>query len=346
MRLPDVVRERQRDRLSGTTWRIAVCAAAAARAGSWIVHKWIMTAGIAAGLALAASDAVAAGKRPSTAPKSKPDSIDISYAEPKLPNNQAIYRLLKERQALEKLRDLLKPLRLPHRLLLQTRDCDGISNAWSDEESVTVCYEYLDEVWKNAPETTTPAGVTPIDALIGPFLDVFLHETGHAVFAILKTPLFGREEDAADQFSTYIMLRFDKDEARRLILGNAYQYKGDLSSPTVTVKQHKFADEHGTPAQRFYNVLCLAYGADPKLFGDVVTKGFLPEDRAVICEREYAQVAHAFDTLIGPHIDRTLARQLHKRWLPPATAPKPRRGSDTSGLPAGADTSSRDAGKQ
>jgi Putative metallopeptidase len=112
------------------------------------------------------------------------------------------------------------------------------------------------------------------------------------------------------------------------------------------VTQHKFADEHGTPAQRFYNVLCLAYGADPKLFGDVVTKGFLPEDRAVICEREYAQVAHAFDTLIGPHIDRTLARQLHKRWLPPVTAPKPRRGSDTSGLPAGADTATRDPGKQ
>ena len=103
----------------------------------------------------------------------------------------------------------------------------------------------------------------------------------------LKIPLFGREEDAADQFSTYLMLRFDKEEARRLILGSAYQYKGDLSSPTVTIKQQKFADEHGTPAQRFFNLLCTAYGSDPKLFADVVEKGFLPEDRAVGCEREY-----------------------------------------------------------
>jgi hypothetical protein len=293
----------------------------------------MMTAGIAAGLAFAGADAVAAARKASAAPRPKPDSIDISYVEPKLPNNQPVYRLLKERQALEKLRDLLRPLRLPHRLLLQTRDCDGISNAWSDEESVTVCYEYVDEVWKNAPETTTPAGVAPIDALIGPFLDVFLHEVGHAVFAILKTPLFGREEDAADQFSTYIMLRFDKDEARRLILGNAYQYKGDLSAPSVTIAQQKFADEHGTPAQRFYNVLCTAYGADPKLFADVVKKGFLPEDRAIGCEREYTQVSHAFNTLIGPHIDKRLARALHKRWLPPVTAPKPRRGSDASRLP-------------
>src|SRR5262245_6783304 len=278
---------------------------------------------MAGGLALAVTDASAATRK-ATAPRAKPDSIDIAYVEPKSPNNQPVYRLLKERQALEKLRDLLKPLRLPHRLLLQTRDCDGIANAWSDEESVTVCYEYLDEVWKNAPETTTPAGVAPIDALIGPFMDVFLHELGHAVFGIFKIPLFGREEDAADQFSTYILLRFDKEEARRLILGSAYQYKGDLLSPTVTMTQQKFADEHGTPAQRFYNLLCMAYGADPKLFADVVQKGFLPEDRAIGCEREYAQVAHAFDTLIGPHSDRRLARTLHKHRLPPVTAPKPR----------------------
>src|SRR5262245_2383583 len=240
-----------------------------------MVPSWIVTAGIAAGLALAAAEAGAASRQ-KAGPKAKPDSIDISYVEPTSPNNQAVYRLLKERQALEKIRDLLRPLRLPHRLLLQTRDCEGIANAWSDEESVTVCYEYVDDVLKKAPEETTPAGVAPIDAVIGPFLDVFLHEVGHAVFGILKTPLFGREEDAADQFSTYIMLRFDKDEARRLILGSAYQYKGDLSSPTVTMTQQKFADEHGTPAQRFYNLLCTAYGADPHLFSDVVKKGFLP----------------------------------------------------------------------
>jgi hypothetical protein len=72
----------------------------------------------------------------------------------------------------------------------------------------------------------------------------------------------------------------------------------------------------------------------------VVDKGFLPEDRAVGCEREYAQVSHAFESLIGPHIDKRLARRLHKRWLPPVTTPKPQRASayewpaaGTSGLP-------------
>jgi hypothetical protein len=290
------------------------------------MHR-IVTILTAAGLVLAAP-ADAQVRKAGAAPRAQPNRIDINYVEPKSGDHQPLYKLLKERQALEKIRDLLSPLRLPHRLLLETREC-GFPNALSNEDSVIVCYEFIEDIRKNAAETTTPAGIAPIDTLIGPLLDVFLHEAGHAVFAMLKIPLFGREEDAADQFSTYIMLKFDKEEARRLVLGSAYQYKSDLSSPTVTIKQQHFANEHGTSAQRFYNLLCTAYGADPKLFADVVEKGFLPEDRAVICKREYIQLTHAFETLIGPHIDRRLARKLHKSWLPPVTTrPKALPGAD------------------
>jgi hypothetical protein len=256
--------------------------------------------------------------------RSEPNRIEIAYVEPKAAGNQAVYKLLKKHQVLENVRELLNPLRLPHRLLVETRDCDGISNAFSSEDSVTICYEYVNDIWRNAPAQPTLAGIAPIDTVIGPLLDVFLHEAGHAIFASLKIPLFGREEDAADQFSTYVMLKFDKDEARRLILGSAYQYKGDLEAPTVTIRRQSFAEQHGTPAQRFFNLLCTAYGSDPSLFADVVEKGFLPEDRAAGCKHEHAQLSRAFATLIGPHIDSRLARKLHKRWLPPVTAnPEP-----------------------
>jgi len=153
---------------------------------------------------------------------------------------------------------------------------------------------------------------------------VFLHESGHAVFDLLKIPVFGREEDAADQFSSYIMLHFGKEDAYRLIEGSAYQYKADIlksqSSTTIT----KFADIHGTPAQRFYNVLCIAYGADRKLFADVVEKGYLPEDRADGCDGEYEQIAYAFKALIDPHLDEALARKVLKRWMREVDSP-PRR---------------------
>ena len=64
-----------------------------------------------------------------------------------------------------------------------------------------------------------------------------------------------------------------------------------------------FADEHGTPAQRLYSLLCLAYGSDKTLFADIVEQGFLPKERAEICSDEYHQIDFAYDTLIAPHMD-------------------------------------------
>ncbi len=94
-----------------------------------------------------------------------------------------------------------------------------------------------------------------------------------------------------------------------------------------------FADEHGTPAQRFYNVLCIAYGADPKLFADVVEKGYLPKNRAEGCEDEYEQADKAFKRLIAPRVDRKLARKVHNTsWLSdPSTQAPQRTGSKGTG---------------
>jgi len=246
--------------------------------------------------------------------RAKSDRIDIKYVEPKSPDHQPILKLLKEARGLEKIRELLSPIRLPRRLLLQTQGCDGVSNAWYDGESVTVCYEYLDEIWKNAPDKTTPTGIAPIDTLAGPMADVFFHEAGHAIFDILQIPLFGREEDAADQLAAFILLQFGNDVARRTIVGAALLFR------QMAVDQQPgtadYAAVHGLPAQRFINVLCIAYGAQPKLFADYVKQGFLPAFRVGYCRWEYQQIAHAFRTLIGPHVDPVLQEKVRGReWL-------------------------------
>ena len=244
----------------------------------------------------------------------KPNRIEVSYVPPKNAAHEEIYRMIKERQVLEKLQAFLSPLRLPRKLLLKTEGCDGEVNAWYHENSVTVCYEFLDDIVQNAPQETTPAGVTRADAILGPTVEVFFHELGHAVFDYLHTPLFGREEDAADEFAAYFLLQFGGINSRRLIGGVAYAYNREASQPSK--KKNPFADEHGLPAQRFYNVLCFAYGQDPKLFADVVEKGYLPKERAEYCGDEYAKVVHAIKSLIDPDIGATVARQVKaKRWL-------------------------------
>jgi hypothetical protein len=163
----------------------------------------------------------------------EPGQIDVAYLPPKNPAHQPLYELLKGKRVLEKIQALLCPFRLPSRVLLKVEGCDGTANAYSGDGAVTVCYEYLDEIWQNVPSETTLEGVAPIDALAGPLVDVFFHEFGHVVFYLLQVPVLGREEDAADQFSAYLMLSFGPDEARRLIAGAAYQFKRDLK-PEVT----------------------------------------------------------------------------------------------------------------
>ena len=178
------------------------------------------------------------------------------------------------------------------------------------------------------PTEATAGGVAPIDTVVGPMFDTSLHEAAHAVFDMLRIPILGREEDAADQVAAYIYLQFGKADALRLVGGTVFAYRTEAESATAPLALTHFSGEHSLPAQRAYNILCLAYGADPKSFGDFVTKGYLPAKRADACQNEYEQVQDAFEKLIGPHIDRRLARKvLDKSWLPaPTTRIKRSRG--------------------
>ena len=270
--------------------------------------------------------------RTTIAAEAQANRMVVEYVPPTNPAHQALYEKLKERRVLEKLQEVFSPFRLPMELKLRTVGCDGVSNAWyqkpapgsSSPPSVNVCYEYLAEIAQSLPPETTPAGITPMDAMVGQFFYVFAHEMGHAMFDVLGIPVFGREEDAADDFATYLMLRFGDEESRALITGAAYSYRKYVQGSQVTVPLAAFSDAHSAPAQRFYNLLCTAYGSDATRYGDFVEKGYLPKSRASSCKREYNTTAFAFRELIAPHVDLELAKEvLGKNWLPDTKRPPP-----------------------
>lgn len=238
--------------------------------------------------------------------------IAIHYADPKNRAHDFYRDLLQQQRALERMRDRLISFRWPRTLRLEVRGCDGDANAAYDDAEIVVCYEFFDQFWKAANAKSRPSTVARSDALVGPFLDTFLHEAGHAMFDLLKIPVLGSEEDAADQVSAYLMLQFPAHEKRGLIMGAAYSYTSelkvrsarDLNRPRIRIGRHvAAANEHSTPAQRLYNLLCIAFGSDNKLFADVVEKGYLPKDRAEMCEDEYRQIDFAYRTLIAPHVE-------------------------------------------
>jgi hypothetical protein len=253
----------------------------------------------------------------------QPNRIIVQYVPPKKPEHQKLHDVLKEHRVLETLQQVLSPFRLPVELTIRTMDC-GMVNAWFAYEdsrpTITLCYEYLQAITTNVPQDVTAAGVTPTDALIGQFFYVVVHEFGHALFAIYDVPVFGSEEDAADRFAALILLQFEKDAARRLVGGAAYSYRRHITArkdnPKVTIPLAAFSSSHGQPEQRFYNLLCMAYGANPEQFAFLVDDEYLPKTRAPNCAREFKTVVKAFHREISPHIDRELAgKVLNTRWL-------------------------------
>jgi Putative metallopeptidase len=249
--------------------------------------------------------------------------IHIEYVPPENPDLRPLYDLIRQRQVLEKLQKLFSPLELPVELTIQTKEC-GISNSWYARPTVTLCYEYIRDLADSAPKETSEGGITPMDAVAGQFLFTASHEMGHAVFDLLDVPLWGGTEEAADQFAAYILLRIGKQDASKLIEGAAYMYKQYVEHPDVTVPVTAFADIHGAPMQRLYNLLCISYGADPDMFSNLVQRGFLPQARAHSCRAEYDEVNFAFQKTIEPHVDQKLkAEVLSEDWVPPPNTPPP-----------------------
>ncbi len=250
----------------------------------------------------------------------KTNQVSVNYVLPKNPAHQQVYELLKERQSLEKFQEILSPFRLPEPLHISLTGCDGEADAMYSDVTITICYEYIEDLRTYMPAKATPAGIEPLDTLVGPFVDTVLHEFAHALFDYLDIPVLGREEDAADQLSAYIYLRLGEDEAHRLIMATVYAYMlevEDTDPPTMK----EFADEHSTSEQRAFNLSCMAYGSDPELFEDVLTLVGLPQERVDICEEEYELYSRAHEKLIVPHIDPELAKKVFDRsWLPEKTS--------------------------
>jgi hypothetical protein len=214
---------------------------------------------------------------------------------------------------------------VPKPLLIKFSSCGGMSNAWYEpsDGTVTFCYEYVAEI-DHASAGATDHGIPAELASMRGVAFVLLHETAHALFDLLEVPVLGREEDAADHVAAFLLLTAGEGIARRVLTGAAWMYVHGAKARTPD--ESDFADAHGLDAQRFYNVLCMAYGGNPASFQGIVDKGYLPKDRAEGCREEFHQVAYAMSKLIDPSLDAELwarTKAANKRWADPQKPPRP-----------------------
>ena len=187
-------------------------------------------------------------------------------------------------------------IELPVDVEFSFEEC-GDSYVYYDDDynRVIICQQWFDEMERvlsrGLPEKTVLRQTVRSLAFA-----VLLHETAHALIDVLNIPVTGREEDAADQFSTLVLLN-QKDGARKA-MQVAYTYKvlsQDTRYPQV------YWDEHSLDIQRYYDTLCMVYGRDPKQNERLLVNNPLPDERAEICESQYKRIERSWKQLLTPY---------------------------------------------
>ena len=197
---------------------------------------------------------------------------------------------------------LNQSINLPADIAISFEDCHD-SEVYYDEQNhhVVICHEWLDEMQHVVSRRSTDKALVreSVESLV---IAVFLHESAHALIDILHVPVTGREEDAADQFSTLVLM--GQPDGARKAMQVAHTYK--VLSQDSLREPPAYWDEHSLDAQRYYDTLCMIYGRDPKQNAKLLNNDRLPDERAEICEKDYQRIETAWKTLLKPYAKDSL----------------------------------------
>jgi hypothetical protein len=209
-----------------------------------------------------------------------------------LTGQQAVYRTVEE---------LKKQIALPFEIQVVFKDCGGPDSYYDDRShEIVISYELFDaydEVFSSKLRTKTARN----EAVKGTVVAMFLHEVGHALIDGWNLPITGREEDAADQFSTLMLLN-GITGGDQMALDSARSFK--LLAVLERGLEKDYSDPHSLDEQRFYNTICLVYGHRPERYEYLVRNGSIPMERAFECEEDYRRVNKSWQTLLAPHLVR------------------------------------------
>ena len=243
-----------------------------------------------------------------------------------LPENRDAIKKIRDSGVFERMADrLTKAVALPYDLQVvvtdktpkgfddPTTEVDGQTIFWPaafSKATRDVLAEFLPEVIasKGPPRTISKENFTADVLNVWANQFILGHELGHAIIRQLNLPLTGLEEDSADGFATFFTVN-DKDTGPNAALGGAVLFDAMGSKrPNLTLED--FSSDHPVILQRVYNFLCCVVGSDPqRLQNPLVTDGYLPQGRAMLCRKEWTQLNYGWWTLLEPYVTDSSKKQ-------------------------------------
>jgi hypothetical protein len=189
-------------------------------------------------------------------------------------------------------------LTFPTDVPLVAKECGRINAFYSPgTHDVSICFEFIEALHNayaaklaNKTDAEKMARTAEVIAFFT------LHEAGHAFLGENKLGTLGGEEDVVDDISGIFFVANKQPQI---------PVYGTNAIVSLQPTSSTFSDEHSFTRQRYFNMLCLVYGSDPKTYAGLIgpeADNKLPEDRAVRCPSEWTKKTSALKTLIGPYV--------------------------------------------
>ncbi|MCZ4270952.1 DUF4344 domain-containing metallopeptidase [Maritalea porphyrae] len=123
------------------------------------------------------------------------------------------------------------------------------------------------------------------------------HEVGHMLISQFQLPILGKEEDAADNIATVMLLAAEDDNKDAMLIDAANSFFYSNNEGPEEIEDAAMYDLHSLDLQRAFQVICLMVGSDAELFGDLADEVGIDPDRQESCAFDYEQIAGNWNRL-------------------------------------------------
>jgi hypothetical protein len=128
-------------------------------------------------------------------------------------------------------------------------------------------------------------------------ISTLYHEFGHAMIHLTDASVLGREEDAADILAVVLLDDlWEEESAQTIVALTALSF--ELAAQED--EDPAYWDVHGLNMQRYYNHVCLFYGANPQDRAFFAEEFELPAARAATCVEEFDLAAASWAAVLDP----------------------------------------------
>lgn len=225
----------------------------------------------------------------------------VSYLRPSDTNLRDWHQWLKSQGIEDTIaKDMNQTFALPWDADVLVMQCDTANAFWSPQDrALILCVDLLPSIWSSFANANPDATSGDLDdQTLYTWIFIQYHEYGHALIHMLDLPTTGAEEDAADQFASFLLI--EGGNAHMALFAALFWQLVDDGQTTAV----ELADEHSLNRQRLYNILCLVYGSDPSTFDFLIDYYPEMEARSARCPDEYESTRKAWRELFGPHVKR------------------------------------------